>query len=69
MSLMGLFPNERERRAANEEAAYAIDKYGDRATMILLMKAQQTRSHARRRIYKLAINEVKKLRPKSAESL
>jgi chromosome condensin MukBEF ATPase and DNA-binding subunit MukB len=54
MSFLGLFPNERERRLANEEAAHAIHAHGDQADMILLMKAQQTRSPERRMVYKLA---------------
>ncbi len=54
MSFMGIFPSVRERRLASEEGAYAIDKYGDRADEILLLKAQQTRSNERRMVYKLA---------------
>lgn len=54
MSFMGLFPSERERRLAAEEAAYALDRHGDEAAAVLLMKAQQTRSAERRTVYKLA---------------
>jgi len=54
MSFMGLFPNERERRLAQDEAASAIERYGDRAAIVLLMKAQQSRSAERRVVYKLA---------------
>jgi hypothetical protein len=61
MSFMGLFPSDRERRVADEEAAYALDKHGDQAAMVLLMKAQQTRSPERRRIYKMAADAVKKM--------
>jgi hypothetical protein len=61
MSFMGLFPSDRERQVASEEAAYALDKHGDQAAMALLMKAQQTRSIARRRIYKMAADAVKKM--------
>jgi hypothetical protein len=61
-SFIGLFPSNRERRLADEEAAYALDKHGDQAAMILLMKAQQTRSPERRLVYKLALNAVKKMR-------
>lgn len=62
MSFMGLLPNERERRAASEEAAYALDKHGDKAALILLQKAQQTHSLERRRVYKMAAGAVKKMR-------
>ncbi|WP_454884423.1 hypothetical protein [Sphingomonas oryzagri] len=54
MSFMGMFPNERERRLAHEEAAYATEQYGDKAATILLMKAQQTRSAEHQVVYKLA---------------
>jgi hypothetical protein len=57
---MGLFPTDREKRLARDEAAYAIEKHGDEAGDILIMKAQQTRSFERRRIYKLALAEVRK---------
>jgi hypothetical protein len=59
MSFMGLFPSDRERRVADEEAAYALDKHGDQAATVLLMKAKQTRSPERRLVYKLALNAVK----------
>jgi len=55
---MGI-PNDRERRLARDEAAHAIDKHGDLAAIILLSKAQQTRSAERRAIYKLARKIVK----------
>jgi len=51
---MGMFPSERERRLAREEAAHAVDQHGDRAADVLLMKAQQSRSAERRVAYKLA---------------
>jgi hypothetical protein len=54
MSFMGMFPNEQERRLAQDEAAHAIEQYGDRAETVLLKKAQQTRSASRRVVYKLA---------------
>jgi hypothetical protein len=54
MSLLGMFPSERERRLAREEAAHAMEHYGDKAVMVLLVKAQQTRSAERRMVYKLA---------------
>jgi hypothetical protein len=57
---MGLFPTDREKRLARDEAAYAIEKHGVEASNILVMKAQQTRSSERRRIYKLALAEVRK---------
>jgi len=53
MSFLGI-PNERERRLAREEAADAMNKHGDQAPAILLMKVQQSRSADRRAIYKLA---------------
>lgn len=52
MSFMGFFPNEQERRLAREEAAYALEKHGDRAAEALADKAAQSRKH--RTIYKLA---------------
>ncbi|MBA2935021.1 hypothetical protein HZF05_13035 [Sphingomonas sp. CGMCC 1.13654] len=54
MSFMGFFPSDRERRLARDEAVEAIDKHGDQAETILLMKAQQSRSPERRTIYRLA---------------
>lgn len=54
MSLLGMFPRERERRLAQEEATYAMRDHGDDAAAVLLMKAQQTRSAERRMVYKLA---------------
>ena len=59
MSFMGLFPNNRERKLASEEAAYALEKHGDGAALALLEKAQQTRSRQRRTIYRLAAHAVK----------
>jgi len=53
MPFLGI-PNERERRLARDEAAEAIDKHGDQAAAILLMKAQQSRSAHRRAVYKAA---------------
>lgn len=53
MSFLGI-PNKRERRIARAEAAEAIDRHGDQAAAILLMKAQQSRSTGRRAVYKLA---------------
>ena len=52
MSFMGFFPNEQERRLAREEAAYALERHGDRAAEVLADKAAQSRKH--RTIYKLA---------------
>ena len=40
MSFMGLFPSDRERRLARDEADAALDNHGDQAEMILLMKAR-----------------------------
>ena len=54
MSFMGVFPSVREQAIAREEAAYAVEKYGDQAAAVLLMKAHQTRSTERRCIYRLA---------------
>ena len=54
MSFMGMFPNGPERRLAQDEAATALEKYGDKAAAVLLMKAQQSQSSTRRTIYKLA---------------
>ncbi len=54
MSIIGASPSNRERSLAREEAAAAIESYGDCAATILLMKAQQTRSAERRAIYMLA---------------
>jgi len=53
MAFLGI-ANERERRLAQEEAASAIERYGDRAATVLSMKAQQTQSAQRRVVYKLA---------------
>jgi len=53
MSFLGI-PNERERRAAQDEAAETIGRHGEQAAAILLMKAQQTRSPQRRAVYKFA---------------
>lgn len=46
MSFMGFFPNEQERRLAREEAAYAVEKHGDRAAEVLADKAAQSRKEA-----------------------
>jgi hypothetical protein len=54
MSFMGLFPSVQEQAIARDEAAYALEKYGEQAATVLLMKAQQTRSMRRRCIYRLA---------------
>jgi len=54
MSFMSLFPNGQERRVAQDEASAALDKYGDKAAAVLLMKAQQSQSSTRRTVYKLA---------------
>jgi oligoendopeptidase F len=54
MSFLSLFPNGQERRLAYEEAAAALEKYGDKAAAVLLMKAQQSQSSTRRTVYKLA---------------
>lgn len=59
MSFMGLFPKDREKRLARDEAAYAIEKHGDEAGDVLIMKVRQTRSSERRRIYKLALAEIR----------
>jgi hypothetical protein len=59
MSFMGLFPSDRERRLARDEADAALDNHGDQAEMILLMKARQTRSPERQMIYRLAKNIVR----------
>jgi len=53
MAFLGIV-NERDRRLARDEAADAIERHGNQAAMILLMKAQQSRSVQRRTIYKLA---------------
>ena len=62
MSFLGMFPTVRERKLASEEAAYALEKYGHKAALTLLQKAQQTRSRERRTIYKLAAQAVKMMR-------
>lgn len=54
MSLMGLFPSERERQLAREEAWHAVKEHGDKAESVLLAKDQQTGSTERRMIYKIA---------------
>ncbi len=54
MAFMGLFPSDRERRLARDEAAGTIERHGDKAAAYLSMKAQQSCSAERRRIYKLA---------------
>jgi len=53
-----LAPSEREAQMAGREAACAVDRYGKHAAMVLLMRAQQTRSPMRRRIYWLARKNV-----------
>ncbi len=53
---------ERERRLGPEEGAYALSRFGNHAEMILLMRAQQTRSSHWRNIFLLAISEVRRLR-------
>lgn len=50
-----------ERRLARDEAAEAIDKHGDQAETVLLMKAQQTRSPQRKTIYRLARQVVRRI--------
>jgi hypothetical protein len=62
MSFMGLFPTKREKRLARDEASYAVEKHGAEAGDILTKKVQQTHSSERRRIYKLALAEVRKIR-------
>ena len=61
IGLMGLFASEKDRRLAREQALYAMEDHGDGAETYLAAKAGQTRSSSRRRIYKLAIEEVRKL--------
>lgn len=53
MSFLGI-PNDRKRRLAPDEATAAIEKYGDQAAEILLMKVRQTQSARRRAVYKVA---------------
>lgn len=52
MSFMGFFPDAQERRQAQDEAAHALEKHGDRAAEVLADKAAQSKSH--RVVYKLA---------------
>jgi len=54
MSFLSIFPSGQERRLAQDEAAAALEKYGDKAAAVLLMKAQQSQSSTRRTVYKLA---------------
>jgi len=57
-----MFPTARERKLASEEAAYALEKHGEKAALALLQKAPQTRSRERRTIYRLAAHAVKMMR-------
>jgi HEAT repeat protein len=61
MSFIGWFATDQEKRLAREEAAYAAKRHGAEAKDVLLMKAQKTPSSERRRIYKLALVELRKL--------
>ncbi|WP_454883200.1 hypothetical protein [Sphingomonas oryzagri] len=61
MPLANLFVTDQERRLAREQALYALEDHGDEAEQRLRQKAEQTRSRSHRRIYRLAINEVRKL--------
>ena len=58
MSFFGLFPSEHQRRVAQEEAVYALNRYGDEAEAILARKARESRSRNRRMIYRLARKHV-----------
>ena len=59
MSFMGLFPSSRERSLAHEEALDALERHGEKAEEILLLKARQSRSTERRMIYRLARAKVR----------
>jgi hypothetical protein len=57
-----IIASERERRLAREQAFYALEDHGDDAEKQLNEKAEQTRSRAHHLIYRLAIEDVRKLR-------
>jgi hypothetical protein len=57
-----IFASEREGRLAREQALYALEDHGDDAEKRLSDKAEQTRSRVHRLTYRLAIDEVRKLR-------
>ncbi len=61
IGLPGIFATENERRLAREQALYALEDHGDAAEACLASKAQQTRSKAHRRIYRLAVMVVREL--------
>jgi hypothetical protein len=59
--LTRLLATENERRLAREQALYALEDHGDEAEACLASKAEQTRSKSHRRIYQLALEEVRRL--------
>jgi len=61
ISLLGLFATEKDRRLAREQALYALEDHGDAAESCLAAKARQAQKRSRRRIYQLAIEEVRRL--------
>jgi hypothetical protein len=62
MAPRNLVASEQELRLAREQAFYALEDHGNDAEKRLSQKAEQTRSCAHRLIYRLAIDEVRKLR-------
>jgi hypothetical protein len=62
MAVLDLDAGEHELRLAREQALYALEDHGIDAEMRLSQKAEQTRSRTHRLIYRLAVDEVRKLR-------
>jgi len=62
MSFMGFFPNGSERRLARDEAVAAVERHGERASAILMMKARKTPNRDRRMIYRMAAHMTEAMR-------
>ena len=61
MLLDRIFSTAGERRLAREEARYAVSEHDMRAEEKLREMAQRARSRSHRRIYRLAIAELRRL--------